>query len=417
MGAGSRLPESIVGAQVVEISQVDLQETRRAGAQPAEAVAPGMHVQHGLDCAVDQEFVTQDAVEVEGVEDQLSARGVEALVGEHHGYVVVREAGQAEARGLVARVILIEQQVEAREALVDILGREVDAVIVIPERAQRLVDVAVGQMGGIEAGEHVRIILIVILAAREEVLGEAVALGRVVGVVQVGGHGREPEARVVPGERVDVADQDGSPVVGHVGGARADAVEAPDRLLRQLIGDGHQPRPLGDLIGDRSGKREPEGRRLVGTGAPLVREPGRGIGGGIGIDLRRRAQRRPGDGLLDRHDGELHGERRGRGAGALAAVVAAAPPRRPGAQTVLRQQVAGAREQAHLEEAPPVHQAGSDELLTVLEGVVHLLEPRTRDPLPQTVVVHTLSSFELSERTRSSETPSRRNGHVITSCL
>ena len=221
MGAGSRLPSFeicqswLLALQVVEVRQVDLLEPRRSAVQPAEAVAPGVDVQHGLDHAVDQELVAQDAVQVEGVEDQLSARRIETFIREHHGDVVVREAGQAEAGGLVSRVILIEQQVEAGEPLVDVLGGEVDPVVVIPERAQRLVDVAVGQVGRVEAREHVRDNLIVILAAREKVLGEAVALGGVVGVVQMGGDRGKTETRVVPGQRVDVADQDGRPVVRH----------------------------------------------------------------------------------------------------------------------------------------------------------------------------------------------------------
>src|SRR6185312_16646235 len=48
------LPELVVGAQVGEVRQIELLEARRAAVEPAEAVAPGMYVQHGLDDAVDQ---------------------------------------------------------------------------------------------------------------------------------------------------------------------------------------------------------------------------------------------------------------------------------------------------------------------------------------------------------------------------
>ena len=170
-GLGSRLPSFEIcqnGCGVVralQVRQVDLQEARRAGVDPAEAIAARADVQHRLDHAVDQELVAEDAVGVERVEDQIAGRRVEAAVGEHHRDVILRERRQAEAGRLVAGVVIVEEEVVTDQPLVDVLRREVLAVVVIPERAQRLVDVAVGRRGGEEAGELVRIVLVVVLAA------------------------------------------------------------------------------------------------------------------------------------------------------------------------------------------------------------------------------------------------------------
>ena len=65
-----------------------------------------------------------------------------------------------EACGFVASVRLVEQAIEAGQTFVRILRSEVDAVIVVPQRAQLLVDIAVGRVGGIEAGQHIWVILV-----------------------------------------------------------------------------------------------------------------------------------------------------------------------------------------------------------------------------------------------------------------
>src|SRR5438445_10312787 len=88
---------------------------------------------------------------------------------------------------LISGVELIEEQVEAGQALVDVLGSEIDAVVVVPERAHRLVDVARGRERlGREAGQDVWIVLVVEVADLEAIDGVAVALRRRVPVVQVG---------------------------------------------------------------------------------------------------------------------------------------------------------------------------------------------------------------------------------------
>ena len=152
----------------------------------------------------------------------------------------------------------------------------------------------------------------------------------------------------------------------------------------------------------------------MGAGAALVGKAGVRIDGGVGVDLRRGSERRQRHRLLDRRDRQRNRERRRRRAGALAAAAAAELCPGPGAQAVLGRQVAGAGQQSHLDQAPAVHQAGLDQLLAVLEGVVHLLEPRPRDALPLAVVVRgilllcrsvpaTHRCFAVHDRDRSSD--------------
>src|SRR5213075_1215673 len=88
----------------------------------------------------------------------------------------IGDARESESGGLVAGVEAVEQAVEPRQALVDILRCEVDAVIVVPERAERLVGIAVRRMRRAEPGERVGIVVVVELAGRKEVARKAVAL-------------------------------------------------------------------------------------------------------------------------------------------------------------------------------------------------------------------------------------------------
>src|SRR5207245_10540002 len=64
------LPEHVGDGQVVQIGQVHLHEARGPGVEPAEAVAARADVQHGLDHAVDEELVAQNAVQVEQIEGE-----------------------------------------------------------------------------------------------------------------------------------------------------------------------------------------------------------------------------------------------------------------------------------------------------------------------------------------------------------
>src|SRR5262249_47270807 len=114
----------------------ELVEARGAAVQDAEAVAPLAHLEEGLDLAVDQELVPDQPVELEEVEAYQPRRRVDQLVREDEGDVEVREARQVEAGQLVAGVELVEDQVEAEQPLVDVRAGVVDAVVVVPERAQ-----------------------------------------------------------------------------------------------------------------------------------------------------------------------------------------------------------------------------------------------------------------------------------------
>jgi hypothetical protein len=60
---------------------------------------------------------------------------VQQLISQDYRNVELWVAGEPEARGFVTRVELVEHELETREALVNILGRMVHAVIVIPEGA------------------------------------------------------------------------------------------------------------------------------------------------------------------------------------------------------------------------------------------------------------------------------------------
>jgi hypothetical protein len=165
----------------------ELIETRWAGIQQAEAVPPGGDVQERLDYAVYDELVAQDAIKIEQIEDQVAA-GIEYLVCESQWDIEMGEAGKAETGGLITGIKLVEQAVETDQSLVGVLGGEVYAVIVVPQRAQRLVDVAVGLVGGIESRQNVGVILVAELSRRIEVARITVTLGGVVGVVQMRGN-------------------------------------------------------------------------------------------------------------------------------------------------------------------------------------------------------------------------------------
>src|SRR5438552_8043293 len=261
------LPEQVVGAQVRQIGQEELVEPRWSGVQPAEPVPARADVQHRLDLAVDRELVAQDAVQVEQVEKQEACPRIEALVGKYHGDVERGEARQMEAGVLVAGVELVEEEVEPGQPFVDVLRGEVHAVVVVPERAHRLVDVAAG--GRVDAwrglvvredsGQDVRVVLVVEVSALEEVARVAIALRRRVTVVQVSADRRQPEAAILILRRqlVEVADQDRLSVMGHVDGSRyigrlvfgrgADR-EAPEGPAWRYRGHAHVPRPLSHRV-------------------------------------------------------------------------------------------------------------------------------------------------------------------------
>src|ERR1700721_461060 len=106
----------------------ELIEARRPGVQQAEAVTPGRDLEEWLDLAIHQEFIAQNAIQVEQVEYKVAAVRVISSVGKQQRNVELRKAGQPESGFFVAGVKLIEQAVEPGKALVGVLRREIDAV-------------------------------------------------------------------------------------------------------------------------------------------------------------------------------------------------------------------------------------------------------------------------------------------------
>ena len=80
----------------------------------------------------------------------------------------------------------MEQVVHTGEALVDILRGVIDAVVVVPKRVHRLHDVAGAGMRGVNAGEDVRIVVVVELTAGIEEAWKTIRLRWSVPVMQVG---------------------------------------------------------------------------------------------------------------------------------------------------------------------------------------------------------------------------------------
>src|ERR1051325_6951848 len=138
-------------------------------------IQPPFDLEERLYFSVDKKLVAEDAVTVRQIESQRAVVRIEILVVEHHRNVELRETRQTEPGSFIASIELIEQQVEAGEAFVDVLRSEVDAMIVVPERAHRLVDVAVGWVARGKTGEDVRIMLVVPLVLTEEVARKAIA--------------------------------------------------------------------------------------------------------------------------------------------------------------------------------------------------------------------------------------------------
>src|SRR5205814_9938520 len=101
-----------------------------------EALATLRHLEEWLDDPVDQQLVADEAVEPEEVEADLARPGVDQLVGEGERDVELREAREPEAGVLVARVELVEEELEAEQPLVDVLRRVPDAVVVVPGAAR-----------------------------------------------------------------------------------------------------------------------------------------------------------------------------------------------------------------------------------------------------------------------------------------
>src|SRR6185503_15764304 len=158
----------------VGLRQIEPIKARRPAIQPAEAITPPLHFEERLYLSVNKKLVSQNAVPVGQIKSEHAVIRIEVLVIEHHRDIKIREARKPKPRRLIAGVELIKEQIKTGEALVDVLSREVYAVVVIPERAHRLVDVPQWWMTRGESGEDVRIMLVVPLGLPKEVARETI---------------------------------------------------------------------------------------------------------------------------------------------------------------------------------------------------------------------------------------------------
>ncbi|MCY1298944.1 hypothetical protein D9M70_484550 [compost metagenome] len=146
--------------------QVKLIEAAGTAIEQAESVPSCSDPQDRLDVAVDTDLVAQHPFGADLVPEQNPVR-IEALVVEHQR-VVVGVAGQAQRTGtrvmLIARVDVIEEQEEPRQAAIHVRRREVEGVVVVEQRAQRLTRVADTVLELVEAGVDIAIVVILELA-------------------------------------------------------------------------------------------------------------------------------------------------------------------------------------------------------------------------------------------------------------
>src|SRR5262249_24735683 len=125
-------PERDARGGVARIGEEELVEAGRPGVEDAETVAAFLHLEEGLDLPVDEELVAQEPVEAEQVEAHEPRGRVDQPVREEQRDVERGKAGETKARELEARVELVEVEMEARQALVGVLRRVLDAMVVIP---------------------------------------------------------------------------------------------------------------------------------------------------------------------------------------------------------------------------------------------------------------------------------------------
>src|ERR1043166_6378488 len=167
---------------------------RRPRVHAPEAMVAARDLQVRLNLAVHRVLVAEDPIEVEEIEEELTVR-IERPIDEHQRDVEVA-ARKAEARGLVAAVeiaVVAEARVEADEPLVDVLRREIEAVIVKPEEAHGLAEVAHHgaavqrrrRMRRTKPGAHVGVMEVLELPRVVELQRAAVGPGRVGRVVQM----------------------------------------------------------------------------------------------------------------------------------------------------------------------------------------------------------------------------------------
>src|SRR5262245_58765083 len=133
---------------------------------------------------------------------------------------------------------LIKQQVKPCQSFVNILGSEVHAMIVVPERAQRFINIAGSGMGRENSSQHIGIMLVIELADFKKVARKAVAFRGGVSVVQVrSNRGYAKAIIVILGQGVEVAHQNWLAVFGYISWPGHHSVEAPQGLRGQIRRD------------------------------------------------------------------------------------------------------------------------------------------------------------------------------------
>ncbi len=116
-----------------------------------------------------------------------------------------------EARALISRVELIENEVEPFHSFVGVLGGVVNPVIVVPQRAQRLIDVPVWLVARGKPRLLHGVVMVEILSTEEPSAGTSVALRSRVKIMQVGANlgDSKPAILALDGQLVEPANHHG----------------------------------------------------------------------------------------------------------------------------------------------------------------------------------------------------------------
>ena len=127
-----------------------------------------------------------------------------------------------------------QEKVKPSQSLVDILRRKIESMIVIPERAQCLIDVAASARESIEARQNVRIPMVVEETGIEEVARESITLRRSVTIVKVGRGLRDPEPYMTRRQVVEPSDENWLAITSVKSRSRKGPIESPDRVQWQI---------------------------------------------------------------------------------------------------------------------------------------------------------------------------------------
>src|SRR2546426_1886329 len=403
-------PERYHRAGTERVGEKKLIEARGAAVEHAEAVAPLIDVEERLDNAVSQLDVADQPLEIERVEADQACGGIQQLVSQQDRDVELRVAGQMEAGGLISGVKLVEQEMEAFQALVGVFSGVVNAVVVIPEGAQGLIDIAVGFKVEVKSRLLRGEVVIEILSPEEPAAGPAVAFRSGMEVVQVRGHLRDSEAAILALVRqfveaanqprlLIVADDGGTGESGHVAGRRPAQVVSPNGLRRNVRVRGDPeirigPDALDEILLRRILVEElkaigPWDQRAVELPAALKRKiPVVRVRSVVGTYLRRSAecQSRVGQRarLQLRRDGHGINERRSRLRAATYIAAAKAAPAEAarggpgGGQFLLSPEEPRARHETHLHQVAP-GESRLHKLQPVFQGILHCLPLCPRD--------------------------------------